>query len=157
MIIYRFDKRTGEYAGQHEAREDPREPGRYLIPGGATEQEPPAFDAGQVAVFDGTGWQVEEDHRGEVWYDVRRKVEIKEIGPVPDGLLAEPEPLPEPTRDEKIARELAPTEDPADLARKLEDIVNHLANGTPLPVNDSAGKPYAVEWMEKRQTERGRF
>lgn len=58
MQIFHFDPTTGEYLGTSAADESPLEPGIYLIPAYATEDEPPAVAAGQRAVFDGA-WRVE--------------------------------------------------------------------------------------------------
>lgn len=54
--IHHYDELTGEYLGEGEARQDPMEPGRWLIPAFATELTPPEPQAGKMRCFDGVAW-----------------------------------------------------------------------------------------------------
>lgn len=56
MKIYNYDATTGELLGESEARPDPMEPGRWLVPAYATTVTPPEAQAGQMRCFDGTAW-----------------------------------------------------------------------------------------------------
>ena len=55
---------------------------------------------------------------------------------------------PPKSRHQRISEELADTETPQKLARKLEDIIDHIANDTPLDQTVS-------EWASDRRTRRG--
>lgn len=60
MIVYHYDPTTGVSTGfSSEADESPLEPGVFMIPAYATEQQPPEAAEGQVAVFLGDMWQLE--------------------------------------------------------------------------------------------------
>ena len=74
------------------AHEDPLEPGRYALPAGSTEVEPPEFDPStHTCHYDGNQWVV---------------TAIPEPEPTP-----EPEPEPEPTYDEKRREEYGNAEE----------------------------------------------
>ena len=60
MNIYHSDESTGLYISSSIATENPLVPGTYLIPAGATNQEP-APGAGQVAVISGGAWTYTAD------------------------------------------------------------------------------------------------
>ena len=59
MIVYNYDYK-GRFLGYEEADESPLEPGVYLIPGQATNIEPPIFEKGFMAVFSGDAWKIED-------------------------------------------------------------------------------------------------
>ncbi len=85
MIVYQTDH-FGYFVGTVVADESPLEPGVFLIPGGAFEAAPPAFDAEtQRARWSGEGWAVED--------------------------IPQPEPEPEPTSPETVE----PDPEPVDL------------------------------------------
>jgi len=76
---------TGEYTGWSD---------EYInvgvsMPGNSTDIVPGDGGAGKVAVFTGSGWRLEEDHRGETVYSVENKQElvVDYIGPVRDGFV----------------------------------------------------------------------
>lgn len=98
MDIYNYHPVTGELLGRRAAREDPLEPGRAVVPACATTEPPPTPPAGQVAVWADGAWTTVDDHRGETRYhaDTGEAVTIMVLGPVPEGLLAEPPPPPPP-------------------------------------------------------------
>lgn len=78
------------FLGLTTADEDPLQQGQYLIPAGCVEAEPPLAVAGKQPRWNGEGWEYEEDHRGEIYYDTAtgEKVEIKEIGKISENLTA---------------------------------------------------------------------
>lgn len=67
--IYRYHPYTGEFQGRSEARMDPLESGRPLVPANATLEAPPEALEGHARVFDGAAWTQVEDHRGESVYN----------------------------------------------------------------------------------------
>lgn len=74
IVTYCFDMFTKEYTGIYNAPEDPKHPGRYLIPAFATTIEPPTPRENQKVVWNGTSWQIKD--------------------------IPQPEPEPEPTEEE---------------------------------------------------------
>ncbi|ENF6043177.1 tail fiber assembly protein [Citrobacter amalonaticus] len=60
------------------------------MPGDSTDTDPGDGVAGKVSVFTGSGWRLEEDHRGETVYSVEDKSSsvVDYIGPVRDGFVA---------------------------------------------------------------------
>ncbi|EOX9503568.1 TPA: tail fiber assembly protein [Citrobacter amalonaticus] len=80
-----YDPETGEYTGWSD---------EYInigvsMPGNSTDIDPGEAVAGKVSLFTGTGWRLEEDHRGDMVYSVENKQEsvINYIGPVRDGFV----------------------------------------------------------------------
>lgn len=76
MQIYHFDGVTNEFVGESTARLDPLEQ-QPMIPANATDVAAPATGADQIAVFNGTTWTTEEDHRGKTVYNTTTKEESK--------------------------------------------------------------------------------
>lgn len=99
MQLYLYDAQ-GACIGRQEARLSPARPHNpdgspnYLLPSNATPIQPPLTAAGQVAVFDGEAWRVEEDHRGQVAYATAdgKPAIIQAFGPLPEGLTLTPPP-----------------------------------------------------------------
>lgn len=99
----------GIFTGTESCSPDPLESERekravWLLPANATLTPPPAAEAGHAAVWNGTGWELIEDHRGtsywlpgDTWQDAPR--EMVKIGPFPEGAMLE---RPEPTEQEKF-------------------------------------------------------
>lgn len=84
MIIWNYDRVTGEPLGSEPAQRDPIE-GNVVIPAYATTQPPPPAGAGYVPVFSG-GWSIVEDHRGKTVYSSDGStMVINQIGPIPSG------------------------------------------------------------------------
>ncbi|NIT13978.1 MAG: hypothetical protein GTN99_06990 [Candidatus Dadabacteria bacterium] len=91
MKIYHYKPTNREYARSTDARRDPKDPSRFLIPKNCTETPPPSnIPTGKVAVFDPSThtWSLEEDHRGKLIYHKQmpwdEHVEtVKNIGPIP--------------------------------------------------------------------------
>jgi hypothetical protein len=95
MIIFHYSPMTGELQSAGQADPNPMEPGNYIIPAFATEIEPPAAEAGYIAVFANGEWTVVEDHRGQVAWVVatKQQITIANLGPIPAGItLMEPGP-----------------------------------------------------------------
>lgn len=80
ITVYAYDPSTKEYRGTAQAAEDPKHPGRYLIPAFATEMEPPQPGENQKVVWGGEAWQLVD--------------------------ILQPEPKPEPTEEELRQREI---------------------------------------------------
>lgn len=80
ITVYSYDPITKEYRGATQALEDPKHPGRYLIPAFATEMEPPQPGENQKVVWRGEAWQLVD--------------------------VLQPEPKPEPTEKELRQREI---------------------------------------------------
>lgn len=99
-MVWLFDEH-GALEGSQKARLSPNDwwPDKravWLLPPDATMVEPPAPQAGKVAVFDGERWSLVADHRGEVAYDKATQAArtIEAPGPIAAGetLLAPPSP-----------------------------------------------------------------
>lgn len=73
MDIWNYDPGTGELLAQTRAQPDPtpegQAAGRYLIPGFATDSEPPKPKKGYAIVFRNKTWEHVEDCRGQTWWD----------------------------------------------------------------------------------------
>ncbi|WP_375261868.1 hypothetical protein [Palleronia sp.] len=95
MMIHHFTD-AGEYTETTEARPDPRNSTRHLVPGNATTIELPAPIEGTVRVFDGDAWSHVTDRRGVVyWTADGSKHEIKALGEdVPADAYLDPAELP---------------------------------------------------------------
>lgn len=98
MKIYHYHPDTGEFVGASEARKDPLEKDRYLIPANATEVAPPDVGKNQVAAFIDGAWQITEDRRGDVVYNKAdtSKWTVEDIGPLPNKYTVE---IPASSRD----------------------------------------------------------
>lgn len=95
MKIYSYDPKSGAFLAQGTAYPDPMNEGGYLIPAHATEIAPPNVEGGLVAVFNGIEWDVVEDHRGTILYSPEgQKIEVKKLGPIPEGYSTTPPPEP---------------------------------------------------------------
>lgn len=127
MQIYHYSRETGEFIAASEARPDPLEEGRFLVPGCATEVAPPAPVANKIAVFNGTKWTLKADFRGvNYWLAHGDKHTVTAIGEtVPEGaFLTEPE-APPPTPAEIEAAKVAIVQrhmDDAARALRYDDI-----------------------------------
>lgn len=99
MLVYQSNPETGEYVGSREARHDPLEPDRYLIPRGAVTEAPPKVKENQAAVLVDNAWQIVDDFRGvEYWTPDGEKHTIENLGETkPENALdSEPEAPPAP-------------------------------------------------------------
>lgn len=98
LEIYTYDK-NNEYIGKSATMLDPEETklqGKdvWLLPPNSTVVKPEIRE-GFVPVWNGEAWDYVEDHRGSRGWVNRVPVEIKELGPLPDGFSTE-EPVPTP-------------------------------------------------------------
>jgi hypothetical protein len=84
MQIYNYNATTGEYLGATEALQSPLEPGKFLIPAGATATAPPKAKAKHAIVWQGDEWGYAKDYRDEVRYstDDGREVKIDKLGAI---------------------------------------------------------------------------
>ena len=96
MQYYSYKPSTGEYIGSAEARQNPREKGKYLLPAFATFDEPqPAV--GIAAVWNGSKWDYIEDYRGTAVYHKTNGNAgvVRKLGPISSECTtaAPPEPV----------------------------------------------------------------
>ena len=116
MLIYKYDPKTKELTGSKPAQRRPNgQPITDVL--NATTVEPPVLTDKQQAVWNGTSWEVVEDHRkkpgvegsgtpywlpGDAWNTPARY--MTELGPLPKDALLE---APAKTDEEVAAEELA--------------------------------------------------
>lgn len=116
MMLYKYDPTTKELTGNKPAQKRPNgQPITDVL--NATTVEPPLLDDKQQAVWNGTAWDVVEDHRkkpgvegsgtpywlpGDAWNTPARY--MTELGPLPEDALLE---APAKTDEELAAEELA--------------------------------------------------
>jgi hypothetical protein len=116
MLIYKYDPTTKELTGSKPVQKRPN--GRPITDVlNATTVEPPVLEDKQAAVWNGTAWDVVEDHRkrlgmkgsgtpywlsGDSWNTPARY--MTELGPLPEGALLE---APAKTAEELATEELA--------------------------------------------------
>lgn len=108
MQTYRFHPETKEFLCAEKAFLDPLETkaqGKdvYLLPADSTFVPPIPKQEDTACVWNGKAWELVEDYRGKtVWKSHYESMEIKELGPIPEGYsLVRPEP-PEPTIEEQV-------------------------------------------------------
>ncbi len=79
--MYHYDPDTKEYIGSSEMEYDPID-NKPMIPANATTIEPPEKGIHEGVVFNGVGWDIVPDHRGETYYKTwdDQGTEIKELG-----------------------------------------------------------------------------
>ncbi len=123
MKVYRYSN-LGLYIGEYEAQENPYKKGDYLMPFNSTTIEPPAEDGINKPRFNGTKWEMVEDHRkyldekgnyvGGTPYWLPEddwKIEaryMKELGHLPtNAILTKPEKPQSVIDKENIDREIA--------------------------------------------------
>ena len=122
MLAYQYDQ-NGIYRGTIERQKNPLSPDDYLLPAHSTPIEPPECSSPYRPRWNGTAWELVEDHRryrksqgqptggtpyrnpaeGDDWRSEPRY--MKELGPLPDGAVTEkPEkPGSEIEREEMMA------------------------------------------------------
>lgn len=95
MLEYFYTEETKEYTHAEEVFTDPLESQKqgttvYMFSANATTQEPLERKEGYAVVFNGTEWEYIEDHRGQiVWKSYSENMQIRELGPIPDGWTVE--------------------------------------------------------------------
>lgn len=94
MKIYRYHRNTHEFLGESDAKKDPLDKNKYLIPKNATTKSAPNTSNNEVAVFKNDTWQKKKDFRGtEYWETDGTKVIISEIDvEMPSGKATIPPP-----------------------------------------------------------------
>jgi hypothetical protein len=116
MKIYHFAE-NGEYLGDTDALESPREPEVFLVPRNATPIAPCEEKKGYARVFNGKSWEHIADNRGiEYWLSWNDRRIITELGEdVPEGTFLNQPPAPE---REQLPSAPEPTK--AELLEQLE-------------------------------------
>lgn len=105
LKIYTYDKNK-EFTGESTTMLDPEETKKqgkdvWLMPPSCTTVKPDTRE-GHAPVWNGGAWEYVEDHRGEKGWVNRVPVEIKELGPLPDGFtVVEPEPTQEEQAEQR--------------------------------------------------------
>lgn len=86
ITVYGFSAQTGEFTGSSE---------EFLaigvgLPAGSTDIAPGAVAEGCVAIFTGSSWEQQEDHRGETAYSTAdlSASTVDYIGPLKNGFVA---------------------------------------------------------------------
>jgi len=95
MNGYNYNPATGEYIETIILRESPLEPGIFLVPAHCTATAAPDAPAGFAACWNGSAWELVEDHRGEAGYVNGAAFVIDGFGAYPEGWSAAP-PEPDP-------------------------------------------------------------
>ena len=78
MKIYQCSP-SGEFLKEMDARPNPLEPGKYLIPAGCTTVTPPSLEEGQVAIFNSATktWSAETNYRSRKFYKKENQEELE--------------------------------------------------------------------------------
>lgn len=101
MKIHHYHPVTGEFKGTTDARPDPLDKGKFLMPANSTTKTPPAGQTGKARLFDivTAKWTKITDHRGETWYRAHgESVVVDFLGdPAAQGLTSTEPAAPEPT------------------------------------------------------------
>jgi hypothetical protein len=101
--IFHYHPQTREFLGQSEAKPHPKREGEFLIPAFATEIPLPetSLSEGHKWQFGNDAWNEVEDHRGEEVYstDTGKKVDIQDLGPLPENVTPLAQATPEDTWD----------------------------------------------------------
>ena len=142
--LYVFDLQNGVYLGSRPAQTRPNgAPITDCI--GATPIAPPEMEAGFVAVWNGSTWELKEDHRGEAGWLNGRPHTISGLGPLPDGFSSEaPKPTPEETAREVAA--LAAAKSARILTARLQREMVQTAEFTPAEFSLFATAGLFPEW-----------
>lgn len=96
MLIHLYDRQSGAYTNSVMADEDPMRPGRWLIPGFATETAPPERNGTTWPFWQAGKWTLLPDYRGRALYrtDTGEPAQLTVAGVTPDqvNLTAKPRP-----------------------------------------------------------------
>ena len=112
MLVHNYDPETGEFMAAEAAlilpgREEMPDSdlSKFQIPAHCTLDPPPAVQDGEVALWDGSAWNVTMDCRGQTWYggpENRDPIVVETLGnPQDNGYL----PAPAPLTQEEIAQQ----------------------------------------------------
>lgn len=99
-LVYHYHPSNKAYLG---SAENPAQslsvessPGVFADPPQTTPLPPPIAPDGQVPVWNGSAWELAEDHRGKALYSTTTGAHIQRggVGPIPDGMtdIASPSP-----------------------------------------------------------------
>ena len=103
--VYTYNEESNEYIGESITMLDPEETrmqGKdvWMMPPNSTTVKP-ELKEGYVPIWNGESWDYVEDHRGERGYIGKKLIEIKELGPLPEGFtIEEPEMTPEELKEQ---------------------------------------------------------
>lgn len=67
--IYHYSKEYNHYTKTTVARMDPKNPTRVIVPAYATTSALPTVSEGEVAIWNGSSWDVQTDYRGQTFID----------------------------------------------------------------------------------------
>ncbi len=84
-IVYSYDPETFEYQGETTAQINPMDTEEFLMPAHTVEDQPPAAEENQIAIYEGQ-WKIKPDFRTQtIWQDYETSKEVDEIGDIPEG------------------------------------------------------------------------
>lgn len=88
MLVYIFDKTTGEFLKEYSPQINPKRPDEYIMPSNATSIKPNQKE-GFVSVFDGSKWSFKNDYRNceIINPDTNEKIIVKTLGNLPEGFI----------------------------------------------------------------------
>ena len=95
MKIYNYHPTNFEFTGAVEARNDPLDSSKFLLPAQSTTIKPSDAHDNCVQKWDkeANAWESIEDHRGNKAYSDNAVIDIVEIGKIPSGFSLE-QPIP---------------------------------------------------------------
>ena len=84
---YSYNSEGNAYLGKYPALKNPRRQSEYLLPSMATFVEPPETKEKEIAIWNGSSWDVKPDFRGETQINIetRETSKIDYVGNVKDG------------------------------------------------------------------------
>lgn len=146
-IIYHYAPDTGLFLGTSEADESPMEKGVYLIPGFATDVEPPSPGEHETVAFSAGTWVTIPDWRGVTLYSTgtgnTEQIEVAGVTPDQAGLTISPPPAAN-EREAAFFKDGAWSIVPDWRGAKLFST----ADGTPVSVNEIGKTPADIEATE---------
>lgn len=85
--VYAYDKNTKEYTGVEYAQENPKRKGNYIMPANTTSVQVGEYEKGFIPVFDGDGWVLKKDLRGQMQVELStfQTNQIDYLGGVKEG------------------------------------------------------------------------
>lgn len=103
MKIYNYNPLNGELISEGQARPDPLEPGRFLIPANATIIEP-SSEEGKVSCFINGEWINKEEIRGKKYWDKETglSIEVGDLDFIASEALTD---VPRPSENHKWAND----------------------------------------------------
>lgn len=94
MKIYHYNLETKMFTYSSNAKSNPLEDGKYLMPANSTTKEPPLSNENEIIIFNGDNWIVKEDYRGTILYNEENKngIIFNQLGSIPSEYTQEPPP-----------------------------------------------------------------